>query len=1424
MNAWLTTTEGFVQSIVDAPAWAVLLAKTTAILLAAWLVHAALLRANPRWRVLLWRVTAVGLIALPAVASLMPAINVHVEQAAPITERVDVPTSVRVLPAKRDVASSSQGGFASDSRHVPSLPQLPMPPTSRPDEAGVSLLPQPQVNPPVDLPAAQKPSLITAPRMLLAAWLGGIGVLACRLCYGYYRLWRLARYGMRPPQRVLLEFVRVAQTIGCRVHVEVVQSAAVQSPLLCGLRRVRLLLPAAMCDEAYSGDLPAIFAHELAHVRSRDVLWNLALHLISVALWFHPFAWWMRRAHMTACELVADAVSASFVGDVNGYCQTLARAAIRAYTSVPATGIAMARRSSISRRLSALKRKVFSLPLRRRSVFAFGCAALLAVAVLGVLQFALAAPPSPKSAAAAVDTKAEQAETITATHLPGRILDSNGAGIAQATIVPRVQEGIVPGWKVTTDRQGHYTFPPLKPGVRYELVTISAPGFLSREILHMRDRPSPDVTLQRAASIAGRVLGLDGKPLAGAPLALGLYSKFVGDFGNYRHAVSNAAGDFMIEKVPPGVAVVYYPGAAPPPYEREAGRDAKPLPPGRKWPAPPITDVFGSAVVELKDGERATNVVIDLSQSTCDVEGRVTGPDGKPLPGATVSAERYCHNLSFKDLIAQLPGSQIHAQSDQAGRFKLAHMPPGKWALSVWSPRFQRRGKVEYIDFVAKGQHVTRDLQVFERYEAENVLPERVAVEHAKTLAGLRKMRGFSFEIPSMNQAEESPYRFAELTVNSVPSAGIDVDALNLPPDATPEQIAKAAHVGELYYLAPNTLVTVNGTILAPCTLPEKNTPQETPLSRLSRLTRAQIEEQVRTSLRKSPPADGRHVAFKKGDWFIAVRDDGKAFLLQIGEPPSLSRDFVRVATYYIGPLELGPQAAEPPPAAKPATDAGPAATVEPAKTVHGKVVDENGKPISGADVWMAWDAWPEEPATHAICDAEGRFLLPVAYDAEHADPLQPIAGPGLVWAYAKGYQLGEKSAMEQIFGRDKSDVVIRLGPAVETPLVVLGPDNQPRAGDLVEPDRCFVSMVPKEVQSRVAARTDAKGRAVLTAIRRSDLHSVRIVSKDLGIQTQRLGKPSNGPMWPDNLPEGRPIRLRQAGRIVGHVTAQKPQWARNVRIILTSSPPLPPGPWPYSAESAPSGTYGYADVTSNEQGEFVVPAIAAGELSIDAFVDPKLPVLPRIPDINERSLAVHPGATTKLEIPLVRAVSVHGSVVAKDTGQPIAMRLIEILYGTEPRSLYRFSDAQGKFAFSVLPGRIQIDAPGPPRVSLPPDGHVQFGDSPEYNVPENVKEFQTPPLELVPTKSIRGSVIDEHDHPAANVIVHIEFDGRGYGNGQSNASGEFTLTGVPESIDMAKVKYQAVLWDGKPDGKWEEMEAKVVHVSPLVLRISRRR
>lgn len=82
-----------------------------------------------------------------------------------------------------------------------------------------------------------------------------------------------------------------------------------------------------MAEASRAEHLPGVFAHELAHVQSRDLAWNALLHATSAVLWFHPLAWFARAVHAAACESVSDAVAAGYLGDVQAYGRTLARVA-----------------------------------------------------------------------------------------------------------------------------------------------------------------------------------------------------------------------------------------------------------------------------------------------------------------------------------------------------------------------------------------------------------------------------------------------------------------------------------------------------------------------------------------------------------------------------------------------------------------------------------------------------------------------------------------------------------------------------------------------------------------------------------------------------------------------------------------------------------------------------------------------------------------------------------------------------------------------------------------------------------------------------------------------------------------------------------------------------------------------------------------
>ena len=288
--------------------------------------------------------------------------------------------------------------------------------------------------------------------VLFGIWCIGAALLILRLASGHRRLRRMLRDAEAVPEWVLAEVHGVASALGCRRAVEVrcfhrekgtgpicAQHPPGRSgkldlspfpavPFLYGLRRPTLVLPERMCEPAYRPRLPAILAHELAHVGSCDFGWNAILQAASIVLWFHPLAWRIASAHRAACDAVCDAVSASYLGDVRDYCRTLARVALEGAGPLPAAGLAMARTCDVRRRIARLERKVFSAALSRRVVATAAMVGLLTLTLLAGVRLALAEVPRstldssgsnrqtpgslPDKPAAAPDAKSDRDDSI----------------------------------------------------------------------------------------------------------------------------------------------------------------------------------------------------------------------------------------------------------------------------------------------------------------------------------------------------------------------------------------------------------------------------------------------------------------------------------------------------------------------------------------------------------------------------------------------------------------------------------------------------------------------------------------------------------------------------------------------------------------------------------------------------------------------------------------------------------------------------------------------------------------------------------------------------------------------------------------------------------------------------------------------------
>jgi hypothetical protein len=174
--------------------------------------------------------------------------------------------------------SSANFPFASADRLLRPMPV---------DRSGLSSPPTPALSEGTAPPSARLPEPIP---WLLFGWLGGSAALFARL---------LLRTRRRPGP-----LMPVPDHWKLRTATPVWLSPTVPAPMIVGLFRPTVVLPA--WPEPPSGWQSAL-AHELAHARRKDVLWDTLVQAFAALFWFHPFAWLAVREHRLACEEACDA-------------------------------------------------------------------------------------------------------------------------------------------------------------------------------------------------------------------------------------------------------------------------------------------------------------------------------------------------------------------------------------------------------------------------------------------------------------------------------------------------------------------------------------------------------------------------------------------------------------------------------------------------------------------------------------------------------------------------------------------------------------------------------------------------------------------------------------------------------------------------------------------------------------------------------------------------------------------------------------------------------------------------------------------------------------------------------------------------------------------------------------------------------------
>jgi len=143
-----------------------------------------------------------------------------------------------------------------------------------------------------------------------AMWLVGVLVLSARTLGGWYMLHRLRSTSLIVvPDAVRAQFARLAARMGIPGPVDLFLSERISSPMAIGAFRYIVLMPISAITHLSAEQIEVVLAHELAHIRRRDYLWNIIQTVVETLFFFHPAVWWvsgsLRRQRELCCDDVA---------------------------------------------------------------------------------------------------------------------------------------------------------------------------------------------------------------------------------------------------------------------------------------------------------------------------------------------------------------------------------------------------------------------------------------------------------------------------------------------------------------------------------------------------------------------------------------------------------------------------------------------------------------------------------------------------------------------------------------------------------------------------------------------------------------------------------------------------------------------------------------------------------------------------------------------------------------------------------------------------------------------------------------------------------------------------------------------------------------------------------------------------------------
>lgn len=158
--------------------------------------------------------------------------------------------------------------------------------------------------------------------LLVAVWFLVFLAKTVKLMSGLVYIQRIRHYKVHTPAGFWIGRMKeLAHALGIKMPVRLLESELVKVPLVAGFLKPVILVPIGLMANLPAEQVEAILLHELAHIRRRDFLVNLAQSFAEILFFFNPAVLWLssllREEREHCCDDMAIAVTQSKTGYIH---------------------------------------------------------------------------------------------------------------------------------------------------------------------------------------------------------------------------------------------------------------------------------------------------------------------------------------------------------------------------------------------------------------------------------------------------------------------------------------------------------------------------------------------------------------------------------------------------------------------------------------------------------------------------------------------------------------------------------------------------------------------------------------------------------------------------------------------------------------------------------------------------------------------------------------------------------------------------------------------------------------------------------------------------------------------------------------------------------------------------------------------------